>query len=222
MSSSCIGTMATLIIDASPRKMCSRKECHATCQQVDPKYACSVLRTSCCTKCRMLHCSELQFNCTYCCTHCTYVAGCKEEQAAARVLGYTQASWDNDSRQEKQPASSNKYWNQLTHDERAAAAVLGYSELTWDKLPAAMHKTWSQLLEHERAAARVLGYAASSWDNTSRQRRKPISMAKGWAQLTLHERAAAALLGYTEEAWDGTTPQPTAAQKTWSELTSCG
>ena len=34
----------------------------------------------------------------------THVSGCKDERAAARVLGYTQASWDNDSRLEKQPA----------------------------------------------------------------------------------------------------------------------
>ena len=154
--------------------------------------------------------------------YCTNLSGCKKEQAAARVLGYTQASWDNDSGLEKQPASNNKYWDQLTRDERAAAAVLGYNDPAWNELPAAMRKTWSQLLDHERAAARVLGYAASSWEKYPGQRRKPISMARGWAQLTLHEQAAATLLGYTEEAWDGTTPQPTAAQKTWSELTSCG
>ena len=138
------------------------------------------------------------------------------------MLGYTQASWDNDSKQEKQPASSEKYWGQLTHDERAAAAVLGYSELTWDKLPAAMRQRWIELTEHERAAARALGYKAWSWDKYSRQQRKPTLMTRAWIQLTQHERAAAVVLGYTEEAWDGTASQPTAAQKKWNELTSCG
>ena len=36
-----------------------------------------------------------------------------KEQAAATVLGYTGKSWDNESGQEKQPASSALYWRQL-------------------------------------------------------------------------------------------------------------
>ena len=104
--------------------------------------------------------------------------GCKDERAAARMLGYTQASWDNDSGLEKQPASSEKYWGQLTHDERAAAAVLGYNDPNWDVSPASMRKTWIELTEHERAAAQVLGYEVLSWDNHSGKQRKPTSMAR--------------------------------------------
>ena len=77
----------------------------------------------------------------------------KDEQAAARVLGFTQASWDNASGLEKQPPSTLKKWDQLTFQQRAAAAVLGYSELIWNRvdeieLPAAMAKRWVELISH--------------------------------------------------------------------------
>ena len=138
------------------------------------------------------------------------------------MLGFSQASWDNESGQETQPASSEKYWAQLTHDERAAAGVLGYTEETWDGSPAATRKAWAQLTEHEQAAARALGYVELSWDKPSTQQNKPVAMDKTWAQLTQHERAAAAVLGYTALGWDGTAPKPTAENKMWNELTTCG
>ena len=56
---------------------------------------------------------------------------CGSEQDAMRVLGYTQASWDNLSGEEQQPWSSIKYWSSLTPNEKEAAVVLGYTEMTW-------------------------------------------------------------------------------------------
>ena len=70
------------------------------------------------------------------------------EQAAAKVLGYTQVSWDNISGEEKQPSSTEKYWDELTEQERAAAITLGYTRPMWDKdkkLPPAMEKHWAEL-----------------------------------------------------------------------------
>ena len=77
--------------------------------------------------------------------------GCVNEQAAAAAFGYTQVSWDNDSGQEAQPASTNKDWAMLTENERAAAMMLGYTAASWDDnsgketKPAAAKKFWSQL-----------------------------------------------------------------------------
>ena len=54
----------------------------------------------------------------------------KAEQALWGVLGWTEASWEEE---EKPPASEDKYWNQLNDEEREAAAKLGYTKELWDK-----------------------------------------------------------------------------------------
>ena len=68
---------------------------------------------------------------------------------AARVLGYTQVTWDNLSGEEQQPWSSIKTWASLTDDEKAAAAALGYTQITWDSKtepqPASAAKSWAEL-----------------------------------------------------------------------------
>lgn len=74
-----------------------------------------------------------------------------DEQAAARVLGFTRASWDNVSGMEKQPLSTLKEWVHLTTRERVAANVLGYSEYTWNQVdqqeqPLWMTKRWDELI----------------------------------------------------------------------------
>ena len=67
------------------------------------------------------------------------------------MLGYTQVSWDNESGEEKQPASADKYWANLTDSEKAAARVLGYTEKAWDDesgseaQPASAIKHWDEL-----------------------------------------------------------------------------
>ena len=77
--------------------------------------------------------------------------GCNREQKAARVLGYIQVTWDNVSGNERQPASINKYWAELTDKERAAAVVLGYNEKVWDNesglelQPVSTNKHWVKL-----------------------------------------------------------------------------
>ena len=73
---------------------------------------------------------------------------CNTEQEAARILGYTQVSWDNKSGKEKQPDSMEKYWDELADTEKQAATVLGYNANMWDKgkkLPPAMKKHWADL-----------------------------------------------------------------------------
>jgi len=54
----------------------------------------------------------------------------KAEQALWGVLGWTEASWNEE---EKPPASEDKYWNQLSDEEREAAEKLGYTKELWDK-----------------------------------------------------------------------------------------
>ena len=78
------------------------------------------------------------------------------------MLGYTQKNWDNPK--EKQPASAEKYWAELTDSERAAAAVLGYTGKIWDndsgteKQPASADKYWIELTScgESRAVAHPL------------------------------------------------------------------
>ena len=76
---------------------------------------------------------------------------CKSEQLAARVLRYTQVSWDNLSGKEQQPLSSIKYWASLSANEKAAAVLLGYTQVSWDNdsglepQPASAVKNWVEL-----------------------------------------------------------------------------
>ena len=64
---------------------------------------------------------------------------------AATLLGYDQASWDNASGKEAQPASASKKWTDLTAQERLAAAVLEYTEQTWRTVSLRKHTPWSDL-----------------------------------------------------------------------------
>ena len=76
---------------------------------------------------------------------------CVGEQAAAAVLGYTQATWDDDSGQSRTPWPARKPWLAMSSTERSAAVLLGYTAATWDNVsgsepqPAAADKTWAEL-----------------------------------------------------------------------------
>jgi hypothetical protein len=52
------------------------------------------------------------------------------EQDLWKVLGWDEASWEGEA---KQPASEDKYWNQLNAEEKAAATSLGYTKESWDE-----------------------------------------------------------------------------------------
>ena len=52
------------------------------------------------------------------------------ERVAAVVLGYTGKSWDNDSDNEKQPASEDKFFAELTTCGECAPAIWGCAPLT--------------------------------------------------------------------------------------------
>jgi hypothetical protein len=52
------------------------------------------------------------------------------EQELWIKLGWDEASWEGEA---KQPASEDKYWNQLSSEEQAAATALGYTKESWDK-----------------------------------------------------------------------------------------
>ena len=72
---------------------------------------------------------------------------CESEQAALKVLGYTQVSWDDP--REQQPWSSIKYWSSMTFKEKAAARLLGYNNKNWDDKtqpkPDSYNKDWKHL-----------------------------------------------------------------------------
>ena len=75
---------------------------------------------------------------------------CKNEQAAARELGWTRLTWDEHD-EETQPASENKKLDELSARERVAAAALGFSPSAWDNdsgselQPASEAKSWAEL-----------------------------------------------------------------------------
>ena len=73
---------------------------------------------------------------------------CKNERAAARELGWTQLTWDEE---ETHPASEDKKFDELSARERVAAAALGFSSSAWDNdsgselQPASEAKSWAEL-----------------------------------------------------------------------------
>jgi len=61
---------------------------------------------------------------------CSWTDMTAAEQDLWKVLGWDEASWEGEA---KQPASEDKYWNQLSSEEQAAASALGYTKETWDE-----------------------------------------------------------------------------------------
>jgi len=51
-----------------------------------------------------------------------------EAKEAATFLGYTKKMWDKD----KEPAITNKDWEELTKEQQKACGVLGYNEANWE------------------------------------------------------------------------------------------
>ena len=150
---------------------------------------------------------------------------CYSEQDAAKVLGFTQSTWDNLSGKEPQPFSLDKVWDELTNEERAGAEALGYIGLVWDtQPPRAARVSWSELSVTEQTAVKVLGYTELSWDNLSGIEVQPESGVKSWSEMTVQELTALEILGYTDTNWDNwPLPLPESAMKVWKDLsTDCG
>jgi hypothetical protein len=149
-------------------------------------------------------------------------------QAAATVLGYTQAIWDEG----EEPASSDKDWAKLSATERKAGKMLGYDEvccivcvnafrkarlttrncfatmqLMWDNDDSKDTEgastyddyDWHELPVEVQKAARVLGYTSSMWDSD----KEPKTCEKDWGRLTSEERVSASKLGYDQSKWEG-------------------
>ena len=80
-----------------------------------------------------------------------FPSGCQSELAAAKALGYTQVSWDNESGNENQPSIDDKSWSEISAQEKALLTFFGYTEKTWDnesgeeERPASWEKPWSDL-----------------------------------------------------------------------------
>ena len=80
------------------------------------------------------------------------VAECdNSEQAAAKVLGYDQASWDDESGGARTPLQARLPWAQLSFVQKKSAKLLGYTQITWDvreateTQPESFYKQWSEL-----------------------------------------------------------------------------
>ena len=80
-----------------------------------------------------------------------FPSGCVSEQAAAKALGYTQITWDDESQNEKQPSHTDNSWSDMTVKEKALLKILGYTAKTWDNVsgkeeqPAAASTIWDDL-----------------------------------------------------------------------------
>ena len=72
----------------------------------------------------------------------------------------------------------------------------------------------------------MLGYNQLTWDDEKEYlKTPPTSYYKYWSELTVREKAAAVVFGYTGKTWDnasGKETQPTSADKSWAELSTCG
>lgn len=75
------------------------------------------------------------------------MAECDSEQAAAKVLGYDEVSWDNLSGEVRTPLQARLPWAQLIFVQRKAAKLLGYSKGTWSTgtQTESSNKQWSEL-----------------------------------------------------------------------------
>ena len=86
-----------------------------------------------------------------CFTIALHASGCQSELNAARMLGYTQVTWDDYTGEERQPASLKKFWHMLTAGEKAGANALGYTQKVWDDRsskemrPASHTMNWAEL-----------------------------------------------------------------------------
>jgi len=88
------------------------------------------------------------------------------QREAAKSLGWTAASWDEDDSNEWS-LPKDKDWAQLTEAEKKLAARLGVSGANaWDSgsAPVWMMK-WVKLKSSQQQAAKELGWNAHTWDN---------------------------------------------------------
>lgn len=103
------------------------------------------------------------------------------EMAAAKALGYSYTSWEND------PADP------FAAEARALTA-----------LPASIvlmkSQRWHELTQYEQMQWRTLGWDDRSWDDAAMA--KPASADKEYKELDAREKKAADQLGYTPETWD--------------------
>ena len=109
----------------------------------------------------------------------------EKQQNAARLLGYTQEKWDEDSDAESDSSSSESEnitnptkleinyddydFKELPPDVMEAAKSLGYTKKIWDrggKAPIEEYD-WDELTAEQQSAARALGYTKQKWDEDS-------------------------------------------------------
>jgi len=129
---------------------------------------------------------------------------------AAKVLGYTDKTWDN---KDKSVDFFDKKWSELNKAERKAVITLGYKRFDdfddwksddwldygWSKKPNNKskdwrHYGWSELPNNVKDAAKVMGFTGKTWDD----KEKPFNLDKDWMGLTKAQKKAAITMGYNK------------------------
>jgi hypothetical protein len=133
-------------------------------------------------------------------------------------IGFTQAIWDDSI---SDPASFDKYWEELTEEEQASATELCFLQETWDQealidwkaslflavanpansrgiaYPSVRYVQYQTLNADKVALATALGYDEDSWNQPGTNPTETIAYANmGFGQETISE------MGYTEDQWD--------------------
>ena len=160
-----------------------------------------------------------------CFTIAPHASGCESEQDAARMLGFTQVTWDDYTGEERQPASLKKFWHMLTAGEKAGALVLGYTRKIWDdrsseEMRPASHTThWAELTtcgkQPSYCPLRVRPVMRVTEMTVTHLTHLPTSSG------CKSEQDAAKALRFTQVVWDnesGNETQPSSSSTAWDDL----
>jgi len=130
-------------------------------------------------------------------------------QRAAKILGFTQASWEAS----ETPGSFTKSWKKLSRQEQEAAInVTGYNEETWNihnnldsesdsfSVASLLDFEWHELSEEQRKAAILIGYSENTWNKGSDT--DIIGDDLYFYNIRPELRDAFVVLGETEATWE--------------------
>ena len=105
------------------------------------------------------------------------------------ILGWNEDNWDGE---DPEPASHNKFWDDLTKEEKTVARNLGDNEVKWNgnivkNLDEYDDYDWNDLPKYIRENYEILGWNEDNWDGDDPE---PASHNKSWEKLTEKEKTA--------------------------------
>lgn len=115
-------------------------------------------------------------------------------QEAALTLGYTQETWDADS---KIPYDFQDF-HECSNDEKESAMYLGL-----DPIKKKLDIWWDDTDKKTLAEAKVLGWSKETWDKDWQIEHLPCNKWY-WDEMTSTQQKAARHFGYTKGTWDET------------------